>query len=117
MANSCLDKLLGKRRRTKAKVSALLEPNSAEHFLYFRAIQGDSGGTLVDLTLQDNVLLPDDFAEYVHHVGNAHDMHSIIQCGLILGGKKSQEGKAVRVLHSREPHQNKEEVQYDLDKP
>ena len=30
---------------------------------------------------------------------------------------KSQEGKAVRVLHSREPHQNQEEVQYDLDNP
>ena len=54
-------------------------------FLYFRAIQGHSGGTLVDPTLQDNVLLPRD-------VGSARDMHSIIQGGLIPGGK-SQKGK------------------------
>ena len=84
---------LAKRGGQKKRFHCCLKPNSAEHFLYFRAIQGDSGGTLVPLTLQDNVLLPDDFAEYVHHVGNAHDMHSIIQCGLILGGEKSQEGK------------------------
>ena len=39
------------------------------------------------LTLQDNVLLPDDFAEHIYHVGNSHDLHSIIQSGLIPGGK------------------------------
>ena len=49
---------LGKRRRKKEEVSVLLEPNSSEHFLYFRAIAGHSGGTLVDPTLQDK--LPDD---------------------------------------------------------
>ena len=66
-------------------------PNSSEHLLYFRAIQGHSGGTLVDPSLPNNVLLPDDFAEYICHVGNAHDMHSIIQCGLIPGGKSLKE--------------------------
>ena len=30
-----------------------MNPNSSKHFLYFRAIQGHSGGTLVDPTLQD----------------------------------------------------------------
>ena len=54
-----------------------LNPNSSEHFLYFRAIQGHSGGTLVDPILRDSVLLPDDFAEYIYHVGNAHNTHSI----------------------------------------
>ena len=53
----------------------------------FRAIQGHSGGTLVDPILQDNVLLTDDFAEYIYHVGNAHDVPSIIQSGLIPEGK------------------------------
>ena len=65
----------------KKRFQYCLNPNSSEHFLYFRAIQGHSGGTLVDPTLPNNVLLPDDFAEYICHVGNAHDMHSIIQCG------------------------------------
>ena len=88
-----------------------------KHFLYFRAIQGQSGGTLVDLTLQDNVLLPDDFAEYIYHVGNAHDMHSIIQAD---ARKKAQEGQAGSVFHCVNPmyaNQYLEEVQYDLDKP
>ena len=54
----------------KNRFQYCVNPNSSKHFLYFRTIQGLSGGTLVDPTLQDNVLLPDDFAEY--------DMHSII---------------------------------------
>ena len=37
--------------------------------------------------MQDNVLLPSDFAEHIHHVGSSHDVHSIIQSRLILGGK------------------------------
>ena len=32
-------------------------------------------------------LLLDDFAEYIYHVGNAFEMHSIIQSGLIPGGE------------------------------
>ena len=74
--------------------------NSSKHFLYFRAIQGHSGDTLVDPTLQDNVMLPDDFAEYIYHIGNAHEMHSIIKSAR---RKKPQKGQAVRVFHSREP--------------
>ena len=66
-------------------------PNSSKHFLYFRAIQGHSGSNLVGPTLQDNVLLPDDFAEYIYHVGNAHDMHNTIPSGLIPGGRVSRE--------------------------
>ena len=40
--------------------------HSPETFLCLPAIQGHSGGTHVDLTLQDNVLLPD-FAEHTYH--------------------------------------------------
>ena len=83
----------------KKRSQYCLNPDSTKHFLYFRAIQGHSGGTLVDPTLQDDVLLPDDFAEYINHVGSAHDMQSIIQGGLIPGGK----GQAASVFHSREP--------------
>ena len=43
-----------------------MNPNSLEQFQYLRAIQGHSGGTHIDPTLQDNVLLPDDFAEQAH---------------------------------------------------
>ena len=103
----------------KKRFQFCLNPNSSEHFLYFRAIQGHSGGTLVDPTLQNNVLLPDDFPEYIYHVGNAHDMHSIIQCGLIPGGKSPKRDRHPQFFSSVKPmytYQHQEEVQYDLDK-
>ena len=101
-------------------ISVLLERNSSKHFLYFQAIHGHSGGTLVDPTLQDNVLLPDGIAENIYHIGKAHDMHSIIHSELIPGGK-SQKGQAVSVfftaVNAMYASQDLEEVQYDLDKP
>ena len=71
----------------KTRFQYCLNPDISEHFLYFRAIQGNSGCTVVDATLQDNVLLPNDFADYICHIWNAHDMHSILQSGLIPGGR------------------------------
>ena len=55
--------------------------------MYPRAIQGHSGGKHLNPPLQDNVLLPSDFAEHIYLVGSSHDTHSIIQSGLIPGGK------------------------------
>ena len=74
---------LAKRGGPKKRCQYCVNPNASKHFLYFKAIQGHSGGTLVDPTLREGVLLPDDFAENINHFGNAHDMHSIIQGGLI----------------------------------
>ena len=59
----------------------------ADTVLYLQAIQGHSGGKHINPTLQDNVLLPDNFAEHIYHVGSSRDMHSIIQSGLIPGGE------------------------------
>ena len=39
--------------------------------LFLRALQGHSGRNLIDLTLQDNVLIPDNFFEYIYHIGCA----------------------------------------------
>ena len=36
---------------------------------YFRALQGHSGRNLIDPSLQDNVLIPNDFFEYIYHIG------------------------------------------------
>ena len=104
----------------KKRFQYCLNPYSSEHFLYFRAIQGHSGGTLVDPTLPNNVPLPDDFAEYIYHVGNAHDMHSIIQCGLILGGESLKRDRHAVFFTAVNPMytcQYQEDFQYDLDKP
>ena len=64
---------LAKGRGPMKRFQYCLNPNSSKHFLFFRAIQGHSGGNLVDPTLQDNVVFPDDFAECIYHIGNAHD--------------------------------------------
>ena len=104
----------------KKRFQYCLNPHSSEHFLYFKAIQGHSGGTLVDLTVQDNVLLPDDVADCIHHIGNARDMHSIIQCVLIPGGKSLKRNRQSVFFTAVNPmytSQDQEEVQYDPDKP
>ena len=75
----------------KKRFQYCLNLNSSKHLLYFRPIQGHSGGALLDPTLQDNALLPDDVAEYVYHMVNVHDMHSIIQGGLINSRRKKSQ--------------------------
>ena len=71
-------------------IHTLLIPS---YTLDLRAIQGHCGGKHIDFTLQDNVLLPSDFAEHIFHVGSSHDLHSIIQSGLIPGGKHVKNGR------------------------
>ena len=70
-----------------------MDPYSADTILYLRAIQGHSEGKHINLSLKDNVLLPRDFAEHIYHVGSSHDTHSIIQSGLIPGGKDVKKGR------------------------
>ena len=84
--------------------------NSPEHCLYFRAI-----GVHVDPTLQDNVLLPDDFAEHIYHVGNSHDLHCIIQSGLIPGGGSIKKERHSVFFTAVDPMfvDQHEEVEYD----
>ena len=59
---------------------------SSGAILYLRALQGHSGRSLIDPSLQDNVVIPDGFFQYIYHVGCAINLHSIINSGLILGG-------------------------------
>ena len=85
-----LGKLTGKGRGEKKRFLYCLSPYSSDKFLCFRAIEGHSGGNLVDPLLHNNVLLPEDFTEYINHIGNAFEMHSILKSGLIPGGKRSE---------------------------
>ena len=63
-------------------------------------------GAFVDLAMQDNVVLPDNFFEHIFHVGNSHDVHSIIQSGAVF----------FTVVSPMRVDQHKE-VEYDLTKP
>ena len=70
--------------------------------------------------LQDNFLLPDDFAEYIYHIQNAHEMHSIIQGGLIPGGKshrRDRQSVFFTAVNSIDIQLDQGEIEYDLDKP
>ena len=48
---------------------------SGQEILYLRALQGHSGRNPIDPTLQDNVLIPNDFFEYIYHIGCAVSVH------------------------------------------
>ena len=69
-----------------------MNPNYPQKFLYLRAIQGHSGST-INPALQDNVLLPEGFTEFLYHVGNGKELRSIVNHGLIPGGVSLKTGR------------------------
>ena len=73
---------------------------SGQEILYLRAFQGHSGRNPIDPSLQDNVLIPDNFFQYIYHIGCAISLHSI----LTSGGQKFKQGKSDSILYSRESH-------------
>ena len=71
------------KRRTCTSIVLILQ----EQFLYLRALQGHSGRSLIDPSLQDNVIIRDGFFKYIFHVGCAINLHSITNTGSIPGGQ------------------------------
>ena len=107
-------------RRKEKEISILLESLFLEKFQYFRAIQGHSGENFVDPLLQDNLLLPDDFAEYIYHIGNAFGMQAIFLSGLTTGGRsnrKNRQSVFFTTVKRIDIQPDQREVEYDLDKP
>ena len=68
---------------------------SGQEILYLRALQGHSGRNLIDPSLQDNVLIPSDFFEYIYDIGCAINLHSIMNSGLIPGGQNLSKRQTV----------------------
>ena len=66
--------------------------------IYFRALQGHSGRNLIDLSVQDNVMIPSGFFQHIYHIGCAFNLHSIINNGLIPGGHNSSKRQTVFFL-------------------
>ena len=93
--------------------------DSSETIVYLRARQGHSGRNLIDLTLQDNVLIPNNFFEYIYHIGCAVNVHSITNSGLKAGRQNSSKDRqtvfftAVNTMHKN--HKDPQEL--DLTKP
>ena len=55
--------------------------DSSRQILYLRALQGHWGRNPIDPSLQDSVLIPNDFFEYTYHIGCAINLHSITNSG------------------------------------
>ena len=82
-------------------------------FFYLRALQGQSGRNLIDPSLQDNVLIPNNFIEYICHIGCAINSHSIKKSGLTPGGQNLSKRQTVfftSVDLMNKEHKDPEEV-------
>ena len=113
--------ILAKGGGPKKRFQYCLNPNSSKHFLYFTAIQGHSGGNTIDPELQDTVkLLPEGFIEYIYHIGNISEMHSMIRSGLIPGGisfKKGRQSVFFTFVNPMDDDHGMEETPCDLNNP
>ena len=72
---------------------------------------------IVDPLVQDNMSLPDDL--YICHIGNAYEMHSIMQSGLIPGGRSNRRDRQsvfFSAVNPMDTQPDQREVEYDLDK-
>ena len=68
---------------------------SGQEILYLRALQGHSGRNPIDTSLQNNVLIPNGFIEYIYHIGCAINLHSITNSGLTPGGQNLSKRQTV----------------------
>ena len=96
---------MGRGGGNKKRFQYCIDP-SGQEILYLRALQGHSGRNLIDLSLQDNVIIPNDFFEYSYHIGCAIYLHSIMNSGLIPEGQNLSKRQTV-FFTSVDP-QNKE---------
>ena len=64
---------------------------SGQEILHLRALQGHSGRNPIDPSLQDSVLIPDNFFEYIYHIGCAFNLHSIINFRIDIGRPKFEQ--------------------------
>ena len=95
--------------------------SSGQEILYLRATQaqGHSGRDLIDPTLQDNVLIPNNFFEYIYHIGCAISLHSITNSGLLAGGQHSSMERQTVFLTAVNPMDkiHKDAHKLDLTRP
>ena len=93
--------------------------SSGHEILYLRALQDHSGRNPIDPTLQDNVLIPDNFFEDIYHIGCAISLHSITNSGLIPGGQNSGNERQTVFFTAVNPmkKEHRDPQELDLTKP
>ena len=85
---------------------------SGQEILYLR---GHSGRNPIDPTLQDNVLIPNNFFEYIYHIGCAVSLHSITNSGLIPGGQNSSRERQTVFFTAVNPMNKEHRDPHELD--
>ena len=85
--------------------------------VYLRALQGHSGRSLIDPSLQDNVTIQCGLFQHIYHKGCAFNLHSIINNGLIPGGQDSSQRQTVFFLlidPRDKEHQDPEHIDFSV---
>ena len=89
--------------------------SSGQEIIYLRALEGHSGRNPIDPTLQDNLLIPDGFFEYIYHVGCAINLHSFTNSGLIPGGQNSSRERQTVFFTAVNPMNKEHKDPYEID--
>ena len=92
---------------------------SGQEIIYLWALQGHSWRNPIDPTLQENVLIPINFFEYIYRTVCAVSLHSITNSGLIAGRQNSSRDRQTVFFTAVNPtHKNhKDPKELDLTKP
>ena len=80
-------------------------------------LQGHSGNTLIDPTLQDNVLIGTGIFHYIYDAGCTFNLHSIINNGLVPGGQNLSKRQPVFFLPvdpRNESHRDPEYIDFSV---
>ena len=92
---------------------------TGQEILYLRALQGHSRRNTIDPALKDNVLIPNNFFEYIYQIGCTVSLHSITNSGLTAEGQNySKERQTVFFTAVNPMNKNhKDPQELDLTKP
>ena len=88
---------------------------SRQEMLYLRALQSHSGRNPNDASLQDNVLIPNNFFEYICHIGCSINLHSITNSGLIPGGQILSKERQTVFFTAVNPMNKEHKDPYEID--
>ena len=87
---------------------------SGQEILYLRALQGHSGRNHIDCSFQD-VVIPDNFFDYIYQIGCAISLHSITNSGLIPGGQKLGKERQTVFFTAVNPLNKEHKDPYEID--
>ena len=94
------------------KIFQYCTDQSGQEILHLRALQGHSGRNPIDPSLQDNVLIPNDFFEYIYHIGCAIN---VLDVGRTNSSRERQTVFFTAVNPMNKDHKDPQEL--DLTKP